>query len=163
MPRIRPCLWFDGQAEEAAEFYVSVFPNSEITARNTSAMDWPGGRAGDVILVEFSLDGQEMQALNGGPYATFNESVSLSVPCPDQAGLDRLWAALLADGGEEMQCGWLKDRYGLRWQLVPEPFEAMLREADEDQSKRLMAAMMEMVKLDLAALERACRGGAPAR
>lgn len=159
MPKIRPCLWYDGQAEQAAEFYVSVFPNSRVTAHNTSAVDWPGGKAGDVVLVEFSLDGQEMQALNGGPYTTFNEAVSLSVPCTDQAELDRLWSALLADGGEEMQCGWLKDRFGLRWQLVPEPFEQMMRDADEEQSKRLMAAMMEMVKLDLAALRRAWEGG----
>lgn len=159
MPKIRPCLWYDGQAERAAEFYVSVCPNSQVTARNTSAVDWPGGKAGDVVLVEFSLDGQQMQALNGGPYAMFNEAVSLSVPCPDQIELDRLWFALLADGGEEMQCGWLKDRFGLRWQLVPEPFEQMMREADKAQSKRLMAAMMEMVKLDLAALRRAWKGG----
>ena len=161
MQRIRPCLWFDGQAEQAAEFYVSVFPDSRIDARNTSAVDWPGGAAGSVILVEFTLAGQNYQALNGGSFTAFNEAVSLSVACDDQAELDRLWDRLLEGGGSEMQCGWLKDRYGLRWQLVPRAFKRMLREADAEASRRLMGAMMEMVKLDVAALEHAYRDDGP--
>lgn len=158
MQKIRPCLWFDGQAEAAAEFYVSLLDDSEILARNRSATDWPGGRAGDVILVEFTLAGQGHLALNGGPYTAFNEAVSLSVSCRDQDEVDRLWSALQADGGEPMQCGWLKDRFGLRWQVVPEEFEAMLRDGDPDRSGRVMAAMMDMVKLDVAALRRAYEG-----
>jgi predicted 3-demethylubiquinone-9 3-methyltransferase (glyoxalase superfamily) len=113
---IAPCLWFENEAEEAASFYTSIFPNSYIAYKTTSAADWPGGKAGDVILVEFVLAGQRYQVLNGGAneHAKFNESVSLSVTCEDQAEVDRYWDALTADGGEPIMCGWLKDRCGLR-------------------------------------------------
>lgn len=158
MSRIKPCLWFDRQAEEAAEFYVSIFPDARIEARNRSPVDWPGGKAGDVVLVEIVLAGQRCQALNGGPHAEFNEAISLSATCGDQSEVDRLWSALLAGGGEPMRCGWLKDKYGVRWQIVPEEFETMMRDEDAERSRRLMSAMLEMVKLDVAELRRAYRG-----
>lgn len=158
MDKIRPCLWFDGQAEAAAAFYVSVFPDSRIESIVRFPMDWPGGKAGEVVLVEFSMFGQSYQALNGGPDVAFNEAVSLSVRCSDQYEVDRVWDALIAGGGAPVQCGWLKDRFGLRWQVVPEAMEEMMREADPAQSARLMAAMMQMIKLDLAALQAAYDG-----
>lgn len=157
---IAPCLWFDGRAEEAAEFYVSVFPESHVDHRATSGIDWPGGKAGDVVLVEFTLAGQRYQAINGGPQVPFNESISLSVACGDQAEVDRLWDALTADGGEPIQCGWLKDKFGVRWQIVPEPFMAMMRDNDRERTKRGMEAMVRMVKLDIATLKQACDGPA---
>ena len=158
MNTITPCLWFDGQAEEAARFYTSVFPDSQITSLNRSPLDWPGGKAGGVILVEFTLMGQPHQALNGGPFTEFNEAVSLSVGCKDQDELDALWDALIADGGAPIQCGWLKDRFGLRWQIVPEEFENMMRSPDSEAVGRSMAAMMDMVKLDMPALRAAFEG-----
>ena len=158
MTRIRPCLWFDGQAEEAAAFYVSVIPDSAITHRKIGPTDWPGGKAGEVLLMEFTLGGQPCQALNGGPFTQFNEAVSLSVRCKDQAETDRVWSGLLEGGGEEMQCGWLKDRYGLRWQVVPAEFEDMMRDDDPARAQRVMDAMVEMVKLDVAALRAAYEG-----
>lgn len=159
-PMIAPCLWFDGRAEEAADFYVSVFPDSHVDHKSTSAVDWPGGKAGSVVLVEFTLAGQRYQALNGGPHAAFNDAISLSVSCTDQAEVDRLWDALVADGGEPVQCGWLKDKFGVRWQIVPEAQLEMLRDGDPDRNKRLMEAMMQMVKLDLAKLKQAYDGSA---
>ncbi len=153
--KIAPCLWYDGVAEEAAEYYVSVFPNSCIQYKARNPSDWPGGKAGDVIVVGFELSGQRYQALNGGPYTEFNEAVSLSVMCDDQAEVDRYWEALSADGGEAMQCGWLKDRYGLRWQIVPRVFFEMMTDADAARQKRVMDAMMDMVKFDVVALEKA--------
>lgn len=156
--KIAPCLWYDTKALEAAEFYVSVFPESRIDHVVRSGVDWPGGKAGDVIAVEFTLAGVAHQALNGGPSQGFTDVISLSVTCTDQAEVDRLWEALRADGGEAVQCGWLKDRYGLRWQIVPEAFWRMMRDGDREQNARLMAAMMEMVKLDVAGLEAAYRG-----
>lgn len=156
--KIAPCLWFDGNAEEAAKFYVSVFPDSKIEHRVTSDVDWPGGKAGDVIVVDFRLAGQRYQALNGGPNAPFNDSVSLSVTCEDQIEADRYWEALTAGGGAPVMCGWLKDKYGLRWQIVPKAFFAMLRDGDPEKSKRAMEAMMQMVKLDVAQLTAAYEG-----
>ncbi len=158
MDKIVPCLWFDGQAAGAAEFYVSVFPDARIDARNTSAIDWPGGKAGEVILVEFTLAGQSYQGLNGGPDNEFNEAISLSVTCKDQAEVDHYWEALTADGGEPIQCGWLKDRFGVGWQIVPEAMMTMLRDDDPEKSQRVMAAMVQMVKLDVAKLKQAYEG-----
>ncbi len=158
MSKIRPCLWYDGQAEEAAEFYVSVFPESRIDLIQRGPMDWPGGKAGGVILVEFTLAGEQYQALNGGPFATFNEAISLSVSCEDQAEVDRVWDALQEGGGEPIQCGWLKDRYGLRWQVVPKGFEELMRDPDPERAARVMAALNEMIKLDLAAAKKAWKG-----
>ncbi|KAB2851117.1 MAG: VOC family protein [Hyphomicrobiaceae bacterium] len=155
---ISPCLWFDGRAEEAAKFYTSIFPNSRIDHVERSTVDYPGGKEGDVILVEFTLAGLSYQALNGGPHDTFNDAISLSVLCKDQAEVDRLWEALTAGGGKPIQCGWLKDKFGVSWQIVPEEFLAMLRDKDRSKARRGMQAMMEMVKLDVAALRRAYDG-----
>ncbi len=118
--KITSCLWFDGRAEEAAAFYVSVFPDSRIDHVLSSAIDTPGAKAGSAILVEFKLFGQSFQALNGGPHDPFNDAISLVVNCKDQAEVDRLWDALTADGGRPVACGWLKDRFGVSWQILPE-------------------------------------------
>lgn len=158
MQQIKPCIWFDGTAEQAAEFYVSVFPNARITARNRAGTDWPAGKAGDVNMVTFELNGQPYQALNGGPGQPFNEAVSLSVTCDDQAEVDAIWSGLLAGGGAEIMAGWLKDRYGLRWQIVPAQLEAMLRDGTPDQLHRVTVAMFAMTKLDIAALQDAFNG-----
>jgi predicted 3-demethylubiquinone-9 3-methyltransferase (glyoxalase superfamily) len=158
--KITPCLWFATEAAEAARFYVSIFPDAYIAHQATSTVDWPGGKAGDVVLVEFVLAGQRYQALNGGvnEYGVFNDSVSLSVACEDQAEVDRYWDALIAEGGEPILCGWLKDRYGLRWQIVPRAFIAMMMDPNQDKARRAMAAMMQMVKLDVAKLQAAFDG-----
>lgn len=160
--KIAPCLWFDGEAEEAAQFYTSIFPDSHIDHVHKSTVEWPAGKAGDTILVDFTLRGQSYQALNGGPNenAAFNESVSLSVTCEDQAEVDHYWDALTADGGEPIMCGWLKDRYGLRWQIVPQAMINMMRDEDNEKSKRAMEAMMQMVKLDIVKLQAAFDGEA---
>ena len=124
-----PCLWFDGKAEEAARFYVSLFPRSRIEAVLPFATDTPGGKKGDTMLVEFTLDGQPFSALNGGPYFQLTPAVSFIVPCADQAEIDRYWDALVA-GGTSMQCGWLTDRFGVSWQIVPVAFMAILKVDD---------------------------------
>jgi predicted 3-demethylubiquinone-9 3-methyltransferase (glyoxalase superfamily) len=157
MSKISPCLWFDGQAEEAAAFYTATFPDSQITgiSRYGENMPYPEGTA---LLVEFTLFGQGHQALNGGPHFSFNEAVSLSISCKDQAEIDRYFDALTADGGSPGPCGWLKDKYGLSWQLTPEPFITILKSGDKDAVARGMAAMMTMQKLDIAALEAAAAG-----
>lgn len=118
--KIAPCLWFDGRAEEAARFYVSVFDDSRIDHVLRTPSDTPGPKAGEVLLVEFTLAGQSYQAMNGGPHNPFNDAISLSVDCRDQAEVDRYWDALTADGGRPVQCGWLKDKFGVSWQIVPE-------------------------------------------
>jgi predicted 3-demethylubiquinone-9 3-methyltransferase (glyoxalase superfamily) len=156
--KISPCLWFDGCAEQAARFYTSVFPDSRIDHIAKSAVDYPGGKAGDVIMVEFTLAGLSYQALNGGPHDKFNDAISLSVVCKDQEEVDRLWDALTAEGGREVQCGWLKDKFGVSWQIVPEEIFPMLRDGDGARSKRAMEAMMQMVKLDIAKLRQAYEG-----
>ncbi|MCB1511400.1 MAG: VOC family protein, partial [Hyphomicrobiaceae bacterium] len=145
--KIAPCLWFDGKAEEAAEFYVSTFRDSHIEHKLASPTDWPAGKAGDIILVTFVLAGQHYQALNGGPNENgkFNESVSLSVICEDQAEVDRCWEALTADGGMPVMCGWLADKYGLRWQIVPRALTEMMMDNDKVKARRVMEAMMQMV------------------
>ncbi len=156
--RLTTCLWFDGQAEEAARFYVSLLPDSRIDAINRAPGDYPAGQAGKVLLVEFTLAGQKFQALNGGPQFQFTEAISMSVSCADQAEVDRLWSALTADGGKPAQCGWLKDRYGLSWQIVPEALPRLMASGDREQAARVFKAMMQMVKLDVAELERAASG-----
>ena len=120
-----------------------------------SSVDYPGGKEGDVLLVAFTLSGLNYQALNGGKHDAFNDAISLSVTCKDQAEVDRIWDALTADGGKPVQCGWLKDKYGVSWQIVPEEFMAMLRDKDPRKTKRVMVAMMQMVKLDIASLRKA--------
>jgi len=145
---ITPFLWFDTQAEEAAQFYVSIFKNAKITQIS---------RYGDgrVMVVAFELDGQKFSALNGGPMFKFNESVSFVVPCETQAEIDEYWTKLTAGGGKESQCGWLKDKYGLSWQITPANLGRLLGGPDPGKSKRAMAAMMQMKKIDIAALENA--------
>ena len=153
MPRITPSLWFDTQGEEAAEFYISVFPNSKIT--DVTYYNEAGPRpAGTVLSVAFVLDGQEYLAINGGPQFTFDEAISFMVNCCDQEEVDYYWAKL-SEGGEEGQCGWLKDRYGLSWQIVPGGMLEMLNDPDRGRSERAMRAMLGMKKIDLAAIQAA--------
>lgn len=151
MQKIRPCLWFDGVAEEAAGFYVSLFEDSAITG----VMRGPDGSA---IGVDFLLAGQEVQALNGGPMYTLSPAFSMSVRCADQAEVDRLWAAL-TDGGQEQPCAWLVDRFGLSWQIVPDRLMELLNDPDPERAQRAMQAMLTMRKIDVAALEAAADGG----
>ena len=158
MPHITPNLWFDTQGLEAAEFYVSIFPNSEITDV-TYYSDAGPGPAGTVLTVDFLLDGQEHTAVNGGPQFTFSEAISLLVNCADQEEVDYYWDKLL-DGGEASQCGWLKDRYGLSWQICPVGMVEMLNDPDPVRAGRAMRAMLGMRKIDLAAL-RAAAAAAP--
>jgi predicted 3-demethylubiquinone-9 3-methyltransferase (glyoxalase superfamily) len=153
MPKITPNLWFDDQGLDAAEFYVSVFPNSKITAVTHYPDDAP--RPGAVLTVNFELDGQEYTAINGGPQFTFDEAISLLIDCADQEELDHYWDALTADGGEEGQCGWLKDKFGLSWQVVPAGWDEVLTSDDHEGVKRAMNAMYGMRKLDIAALRAA--------
>ena len=153
---ITPFLWFDKEAEEAARFYVSVFPNSKVTAVSRYGEAGPGPK-GTVMTVAFELDGRQFTALNGGPVFRFNEAVSFVVNCRDQAEVDRYWEKLGA-GGEHGQCGWLKDRYGLSWQVVPDALMRILGEPDEAKKNRVMKVMLKMRKLDIAALEAAAKG-----
>lgn len=157
MQKIHPFLWFDTQAEEAANFYVSLFANSKINKVVRYGSELPGP-AGGVMTVDFEIDGQRLTALNGGPHFKFTEAVSLVVDCDDQAEVDRLWTALTADGGQPSQCGWLKDKYGLSWQIVPRRFMELMQDQDPARAGRAAAAMMKMTKLDLAELERAAAG-----
>jgi predicted 3-demethylubiquinone-9 3-methyltransferase (glyoxalase superfamily) len=152
---ITPCLWFDGQAEEAAEIYVSVFPNSRITDITRSGKDGPGPE-GSALMVAFELDGQTFTGLNGGPQFKFTEAVSMIVNCDSQTEVDRYWDALTADGGSPSMCGWLKDRFGLSWQVVPVEIVPLLQ--DKERAGAVMAALMEMQKIDVARLK-AAHGG----
>lgn len=158
MPRITPNLWFDTQSEEAAEYYCSIFPNSKIT--NVTHYGEAGPRpAGTVLTVDFVLDGQEYTAINGGPEFTFTEAISLLINCEDQEEVDYYWSKL-TEGGQEVQCGWLRDRYGLSWQVCPAGMLELLNDPDPERSQRAMTAMLGMVKLDLAALRAAADGAA---
>ena len=158
MPKVSTCLWFATDAETAARFYVSLVPGSSIDQVLRSPGNWPGGRAGEVILVIFSLGGQGFQALNGGTQADYGSAASISISCSDQAEVDRLWTALTGDGGAEIMCGWLRDRWGVPWQIVPDIMPSLLAHPDPAVSARVFAAMTGMVKLDFAALERAAAG-----
>lgn len=154
MSRIAPCLWFDGDAEEAAKFYVSLFPDAAITAlsRYGEGAAFPMGTA---LMVEFTLAGQRFQALNGGPGLPFTGAISMSIACKDAAEVDRYWYALTEGTGEEGRCGWLKDRFGVSWQVVPEGLGAVIGDPDPARAGRAMQAMMGMRKLDLAAMRAA--------
>ena len=156
MGRITPCLWFDTQAQDAAEHYVSIFKNSRIVEVSHYGEGAPRP-AGLVMTVRFELDGQELVALNGGPEFTFDEAVSFQVPCADQAEVDELWEKL-GEGGEESQCGWLKDKFGLSWQIIPRALGEMLGDKDPEKAKRAMEAMLKMKKIDIKTLERARDG-----
>jgi predicted 3-demethylubiquinone-9 3-methyltransferase (glyoxalase superfamily) len=155
--KVTPFLSFDGCAEEAARFYVSLLPDSRIDRVVTSPVETPGGAVGSVLLVEFTLGGAAYLALNT-PGFTFTEAVSFLISCEDQAETDRLWAALTADGGEEVACGWLKDRWGVFWQVTPTRLMELIKDPDQDRARRAMEAMMTMVKIDIAAVEQAADG-----
>ena len=156
MPRITPNLWFDTDGKDAAEFYVSIFPNSEITS--ISYYNAAGPReAGTVLTVDFVLDGQEYTAINGGPEFTFDEAIALLVNCADQAEVDYYWDKL-SEGGEEGQCGWLRDKFGLSWQIAPPGMAEVLGDPDPARAERAMKAMLGMKKLDVAALKAAADG-----
>jgi predicted 3-demethylubiquinone-9 3-methyltransferase (glyoxalase superfamily) len=159
MSGISPCLWFDDEAEEAANFYVSLLPDSKIERVQKNVMDSPAGKEGSVLVVDFTLAGQRFMALNGGTRLEHTHAISFHVDCADQAEVDRLWAALSA-GGSIIQCGWLRDRYGVSWQIVPTVLAKMLRDPDPAKARRVMQAMMKMIKLDIAGLA-AAYDGAP--
>jgi predicted 3-demethylubiquinone-9 3-methyltransferase (glyoxalase superfamily) len=156
--RIAPMLWFDGQAEDAARFYVGIFPNSRITKIARCGDSGPGPK-GSVLVASFELDGQPFTALNGGPRFKFTEAISLVVHCRDQREVDRYWDTLLEGGGQTQACGWLKDRYGLSWQIVPGEVMEMIADDDMEKAERAMNAVWQMIKLDLEAIRRAydCR------
>lgn len=157
MQKVTPFLSFDGKAEEAASFYVSLLPDSRIDRITRSPMDTPGGATGSVLLVEFTLAGTSYIALNT-PGFTFTEAVSFLIKCEDQAETNRLWAALTAEGGEEVACGWLKDRFGVFWQITPTRLLELIRDPDPARAHRAMEAMTRMVKIDIAEVERAADG-----
>ncbi|MFD3361471.1 VOC family protein [Streptomyces albidoflavus] len=157
MQKITTNLWFDGQAEEAAAFYTSLFEDARILGVERFTDAGPG-EPGSVVTVTFQLAGQEFVAINGGPEFTFTEAISLSVDCETQEEVDRYWAALTADGGEEVQCGWLKEKYGLSWQIVPRALVELLASSDREAATRATRAMLEMKKLDIQALRDAAAG-----
>jgi predicted 3-demethylubiquinone-9 3-methyltransferase (glyoxalase superfamily) len=158
MDAFTTCLWFDTQGEEAAKFYTSIFPNSSVE----KVTPYPGGteRAGQIMTVDFVLNGSKFVALNGGPEFSFNESISFQVPCQNQAEVDHYWTALTESGGEESMCGWLKDKFGVSWQVVPTQLEKMLSSLDSAQSERVTQALFQMKKIVIADLEAAA---APSR
>ena len=161
MANIAPCLWFDDRIEEAVNFHVSVFPNSKILSK--SAYDDAGPmEKGKVMVMTFELDGVEFMALNGGPKFRFTEAVSFLVKCETQEEVDRYWNTLIADGGAESMCGWLKDRFGLSWQIVPNALGRLMGDKDKEKANRVMQAMLTMRKIDIAELQRAYDGKAAA-
>jgi predicted 3-demethylubiquinone-9 3-methyltransferase (glyoxalase superfamily) len=155
--KITPFLWFNDNAEEAVQFYTSIFKNSKIGDVSRYGEGGPGP-AGSVMTATFELDGQEFIALNGGPHFKFTEAISFFVKCETQEEVDELWAKLTADGGEESQCGWLKDKFGLSWQIIPNALWEMVRDKDPEKAGRVMAAMLKMRKIDVKTLEEAYRG-----
>ncbi|MCI0476925.1 MAG: VOC family protein [Anaerolineales bacterium] len=160
MQKIYPCLWFDSQAEEAANFYVSIFKNSKtmnVARYDEASAKVSGQPKGSVMTVTFQLDGQDFMALNGGPAFKFTEAVSFVVNCETQAELDALWSKL-TEGGAEVECGWLKDRFGLSWQIIPTILDELMSDPDPAKAQRVMEAMLQMKKLDIAELKRAYEG-----
>jgi predicted 3-demethylubiquinone-9 3-methyltransferase (glyoxalase superfamily) len=158
MSKVSPCLWFDGEAEEAANLYVSLLPDSRIESVQKNVVDGPAGKAGTVLVVRFTRAGQSFMALNGGRRFEYTHAVSFKIDCEDQAEVDRLWNALLSDGGKAEQCGWLKDRFGVSWQIVPTALPKYLGGPDRAGAQRAMQAMLGMVKLDIEGLRRAYEG-----
>lgn len=158
MSKVLPCLWFDGEAEQAAQFYVSLLPNSKIETVQKNPADGPAGAAGSVLVVEFTLAGQRFMALNGGMRFEYTPAVSFKIDCADQAEVDHLWDALSANGGKVERCGWLRDRFGVSWQIVPSALAKYLGGADRAGAQRAMQAMLGMVKLDIEGLRRAYEG-----
>lgn len=157
MQKIHPFLWFDTQAEEAMNFYCSIFKNSKVGNVQRYGEAGPGPK-GSVMVCSFQLEGQQFTALNGGPHLKFSEAISFVVDCKSQEEVDELWSKLTAGGGQPSQCGWLKDRFGLSWQIVPTVLVELLSDPDPARSKRVMEAMLKMTKIDIAALEKAAQG-----
>jgi predicted 3-demethylubiquinone-9 3-methyltransferase (glyoxalase superfamily) len=162
MSKISPCLWFDGEAEEAAQFYVSLLPDSRIDRVQKNPVDGPAGKAGTVLVVQFTLAGREYVALNGGTRFEYTQAISFKIGCADQAEVDRLWDALSSNGGSVERCGWLRDRYGVYWQIVPTALGDFLGGPDRAGAQRAMQAMLQMVKLDIAGLRKAYEGNSAA-
>lgn len=156
--RIATCLWFDKNAEEAAKFYAATFPDSRITSVLRSPVDYPSGKAGDVLTVEFTILGQPFVGLNGGPAFKFDEAISFQVYTDTQEETDRYWNAIVGNGGQESECSWCKDRFGLSWQIVPRVLMEAIADPDKAAAKRAMEAMMTMKKIDIAKIEAARRG-----
>jgi predicted 3-demethylubiquinone-9 3-methyltransferase (glyoxalase superfamily) len=158
MDTITPYLWFDGNAEEAANFYVRLFPESRIDRVIRSPADNPSTSKGEVIVVEFTLGGRSFAGINGGPQFRLTEAVSFAIECADQSEVDRYWELLIADGGEAGNCGWCKDRFGLSWQVTPKRLREMIESPDRKAAERAMQAMLQMGKIEIENLERAFRG-----
>ena len=158
MTRIAPCLWFDHNAEDAANFYAATFPDSAVKAVHRSPSDYPDGKAGNILTVEFTVLGLDFLGLNGGPHFTFDEAISFQVYTDDQAETDRYWNAIVDNGGAASQCGWCKDRFGLSWQIVPRVLLKAMGNPDTAAAKRAMDAMMTMQKIDIATIQAAERG-----
>ena len=155
MQKITPFLWFDDNAEEAMKLYTSIFPNSNVKEERRYPAGAPGGMSGKIMTCTFELNGLEFIALNAGPIFKFNESVSFFVKCEDQAEVDRYWKALTADGGQESQCGWMKDKFGLSWQIIPKQLGELMGDKDPVKASKVMQAMMQMKKIDVVKLEEA--------
>jgi predicted 3-demethylubiquinone-9 3-methyltransferase (glyoxalase superfamily) len=155
LSKISPCLWFNGEAEAAAQHYTTIFPNSRILSVDRSPAETPSGPKDMVLTVNFSLDGQTFIGLNGGPDFKFSEAISFSIDCDDQAEVDRYWDALIEDGGEPSVCGWLKDRFGVSWQVIPRQLPEMLQSPDREAAGRAMEAMLKMTKIEVKGLEEA--------
>ena len=158
MSNVSTCLWFGKDAEAAVRFYISLLPGSAIEHVLHSPGPWPGGEAGEALLISFRLGGQSYQALNGGTPADYGTAASIAVACPDQPEVDRLWEALTCNGGSEIACGWLRDRWGVPWQIFPEMLPRLLADPDRALANRVFVAMQGMVRLDVAALQRAAEG-----
>ena len=158
MTRITPCLWFDRNAEEAANFYAATFPDSSVDAVNRAPADYPSGKSGDVLTVEFTVMGMKFVGLNGGPQFKFDEAISFQIACENQQEIDYFWSKL-TEGGKEIACGWLKDKFGLSWQVVPTVLYAMLLDSDRAKVRRVTNAFLHMKKFDITALTRAFDGG----
>lgn len=156
--KIYPFLWYAREAEEAARYYASIFPDSRVDRVTAMQSESPSGPPGSVKVVDFTLLGQRFQAMTAGPHHEFNDAVSIVVECEDQKEIDRYWNALLKDGGKEQACGWLNDKFGLRWQIVPAMMQEWMSDPDPARSKRVTDAMLQMVKLDVATLKRAYEG-----
>jgi predicted 3-demethylubiquinone-9 3-methyltransferase (glyoxalase superfamily) len=156
--KITPCLWFDGQAEEAANFYAATFPDSAVKSVNRAPGDYPSGKTGDVLTVEFTVLGMDFLGLNGGPQFKFDEAVSFMVYTDDQAETDRYWKAIVENGGQESVCGWCKDKFGLSWQITPRRLMELTTSKDTAMAKRAFDAMLDMTKIDIAKLEAAAKG-----
>ena len=158
MPRLLPFLWYATDAEKAAEFYCSIFPDSHVDRVTPMAVETPSGPPGSVVTVEFTLVGQPVMAMTAGEHHPFNDAISLMVECDTQNEIDRYWNGLVADGGQEVACGWCKDRWGVSWQITPRRLNDLMADPDVEVRKRVATAMMQMVRLDLAAIEAAARG-----